>query len=149
MNAKVTLRFMAMLFLILVPSITLLMSGIGQALRMYYAPYFYFYFVMHELYRIVLLAFLSVLPTVIYIWQAEKMPTWVLQRLLHVLLTAGLVFGMLYYYGWIHPETWWMIFAFTITVTIVANFFFFVRTKRLAKQLTQHLHIMNRGIKEG
>ena len=93
-----------------------------------------------ELYRFPLIGVFSTLPTLIYIGSENATRRMlIIIRILHFVLTASIVFGLLAYFGWIDIGNALMV-AFIFLVTyVVAIIIVEFREKNLAERLNQCL----------
>ena len=93
-----------------------------------------------ELYVFLLVGVLCALPVLVLV-RSEAAPRWEwrVRRVLHLLLTGGLTFGALAYFGWVTPENlWWPIgiFLFLYAALSVIDA---VHAKRLADRINKKI----------
>lgn len=143
MELKIVVDVMVRIFFITVPAVVLLVTAIGLI-------YQDMSFRIYETYRIVLVPFLSLMPTLLYVHRVKISKTeWVLRRGAHAVLTFGVAFLMLWHYGWLLPRIQWILLGFFLVAYIGGNVFLFLRTQALARKLTRQIHRLNHGVYGG
>jgi len=96
-----------------------------------------------NLYQLPVIGALSTLPTLLYIKRSEPSQLeWIIRRILHFVLTAGVVFGALTHFGWVYAQTQNAIIAFAVflLVYIASTIVGSVRANRLANQLNERIN---------
>jgi len=85
-------------------------------------------------------AFMSVLPVLIYVHKENVSRTELtVRKILHFLLTGGAVFGSLIYFGWIDMENAVITVLFFIGLYIFATFIAESRAKKLADEMNKKI----------
>ena len=95
---------------------------------------------MRELYVLPLIGLLSALPILIFV-RKESAPRWewMLRRVLHLPLTATLVFLPLMHLAWVDQEYLWWGFLFFLVMYIISSIITGVRAKKLANQINARI----------
>jgi len=141
MKLKQTLMLMGIVFCIVAIAVPLILSII-TILTGDYANTIY----AQDLYRYPFVAFLSVLPTLLYIG-SDSISTvaWRIRKILHAILTIGIVVVMQFVYGWLVIEwmnlrnMWlplFMVAGLYVSGIIIAR----IRMKWLSKKLSERIH---------
>jgi len=129
MTLKTALKYLvisfcaATTFQVVVVSLTELIFGLG------YMPSW-------DLYIFPLVGLLCALPIFVLV-RRESAPRWewAIRRAVHFLLTGGLVFGTLAWYGWVTPENMWWPFGIFLFLYIAMYIFEAAKAKKLADQI--------------
>ena len=135
MKLKDALKFMFVLFCVITTFETLLIAVLGAVDSMGFS------FEARELYKPALVALAGVLPVLILV-RRENAPRkeWMLRKALHFLLTAGAVFWLLIYFGWLEANNALIIMIFFLVIYISAYTVSGVRAKRLAERLNERIN---------
>ena len=99
---------------------------------------------MQDLMKLPLISFASVLPTLIFVRTKTKTPPAreeaIFIPILHFALTAGIVFGLLIYFGFMDVANAAILVAFFLAIYIPAFLFQKFRDKRLARLLNERIN---------
>ncbi|MCL2163676.1 MAG: DUF3021 domain-containing protein [Oscillospiraceae bacterium] len=99
---------------------------------------------MRDILRLPIISFLSALPMLIFVRSKTKKPLArvkaILLQALHFTLTAGIVFGLLVYFGWVDAANAIFIVVFFLAIYISAYVFQELRDRKLAKQLNERIN---------
>ena len=94
--------------------------------------------------RIPFVSFAGVLPTLIFVFGKDKNhltgAAAIIMPALHFALTAGIVFGLLIYYGWMDAANAAFIIAFFLAIYVSAYVYQGLRDRKLAKQLNERIN---------
>jgi len=94
-----------------------------------------------DLFKLPLIAFVSVLPSFLLVFKdtiSHKALT--IRMILHFVLTSGIVFGLLIYFGWLSTKNAVFIVPFFLAIYISAYITQEIRARKLAKQLNEKLN---------
>jgi hypothetical protein len=93
------------------------------------------------LYKMILVAFVSVLPVLVHVYKETISRTQIIIRqILHLVLTAGLTLGLLVYFEWLVAENAVATVIFFLTIYIIAYTVQAMRAKKLADKLNEKLN---------
>jgi hypothetical protein len=94
-----------------------------------------------DLFKLVSISFVSVLPSFIYLGQENASHKKIIfLRSLHFILTAGAVFGCLILYGWIDSSTAIASILFFLITYITASVIIEIRDRKLANKLNEKIN---------
>jgi len=140
MKLKQVLVLMSVIFCVVAIFIPLILSivtlSIGEVSTIY----------VRHLYRYPLTAFLSVLPTLLYIRNDSiSAAAWRIRRIIHAILTVGVVIGMQLLYGWLvidwrNVRNMWIPLCMIVVPYIAGVVFAKIRTKWLAQKLSERIY---------
>jgi inner membrane protein involved in colicin E2 resistance len=99
-----------------------------------------------DLWRILLVSLAGTLPTLIYI-RSENFSRrrFILFSAIHLLLTAGAVFGLLIYFEWVHATNAIFTGIIFIVIYIACYIYFDHQEKKLAKALNEKINAFRKG----
>ena len=139
MRLKEALRFMFFVFCLVTTLETLFIATLGLLGTG-------FTFEASELFQIPLVAFLSALPVLILIRSETASRTeWIIRKAAHFALTAGAVFGMLIYFGWLDKQNALFVVLFFLIVYAAAYIIQELRAKQLADEINKRLSAYQQG----
>ena len=140
MKLKAALKNMFTLFCIITTFETIFIASIS------WLPDQNFIFNARDLFKIPFVAFAGVLPVLILV-RSEKTPRaeLMIRKTLHFILTAGVVFGLLIYFGWMDMTNAVFIAAFFLAIYIPATVVQEIRAKKLADQLNAKINAFHKA----
>ena len=100
-------------------------------------------FSMRDLLKLPLISLAGVLPTLIFIRTKTKPPSKaesIIKSVLHFILTAGGIFGLLIYFKWLEPANAVFIVTFFLVIYIPAYIFQELRDRKLARQINERIN---------
>lgn len=134
MTLKDTLKFMFVLFCVITTFQTIFISIYTMIVDS--DGIFY----LQELYILPLIGFLATLPTLIFIGsETASRLNLIIRTIVHLFLTAGIVFGSLAYFGQITMENILPIVIFFIAIYISVHIIAEMRAKKLADELNKRI----------
>ena len=134
MKLRAALKFMSVLFFAITTFEILFIAALGFIIDSSLT------FMARELYRIPLIALLSVMPVLIMVRDEKaSRAEWIVRKVLHLLLTAGIVFFMLIHYKWMDRDNALFIISFFSVVYVAGCVFEEFRAKRLADRLNARI----------
>ena len=111
-----------------------------------------FVMTMRDLLKIPFISLTSVLPTIAYTMVKSKLQSsgamTVLLMALHFTLTAGIVGGLLIYYGWMDATNAVFIVVFFIVIYVSAHIIQKLRDRKLAEQLNERINAFHNAKNE-
>ena len=138
MKLKYALKFMFFLFCVVTTFQVLLVGVVNIILENDNTMTFW------DMLKLPLVSFASVIPTLIFVrGKTNKQQTRaeaVILPILHFALTAGLVFGLLIYFGFMDAANAAILVAFFLAIYIPAYIFQELRDRKLAKQLNERIN---------
>jgi len=95
---------------------------------------------LRDLYFFPLTGFACALPTLLFV-RKESAPRWewIVRRILHLLITTGLVFASLLFFGWVSLENIWWGLAFFLIMYTTLSIIGTKRANRLAEQINARI----------
>ena len=140
MKLKDALKEMVVLFCVITTCVILFMSLIP----LYDSDGFIF--TARDLYKIPLVALLGTIPLLILVRKETASKTEVnVRKVLHFVLTAGLVLGTLMFFGWLDTTSAVSIIVFFLALYIAVWIVASVREKRLADKLNERINAFHSG----
>jgi hypothetical protein len=107
---------------------------------------------IQDIIRFPIVSLASVLPTLIFVQGKSKITLTrvetIIRSALHLILTAGAVFGLLIYFRWLDATNAAYIIAFFLVVYITAYAFQELRDRKLAKQLNERINAFHNAENE-
>jgi hypothetical protein len=98
-------------------------------------------FTMREMLQMPFVALAGVLPILIFVRSEKATRTELIVRnVLHFILTAGIVLGLLIYFGWMYASNAVIIIGFFLAIYIPAYIVQEIRDRKLAKQLNERIN---------
>jgi len=98
-------------------------------------------FTSSDLFKVQLVALASVLPVLIHVRKKIVSRTQlIIRQVLHFILTAGVVFGLLIYFEWIDEKSAAATIVFFLAIYIPAYLIQEIRARKLAKQLNEKIN---------
>jgi magnesium-transporting ATPase (P-type) len=143
MKLKEALKFMSILFCV----ITTLESIFIASVSLLFDPSFIID--AWDILRILFVALTGVLPVLILI-RSEKAPRaeLMIRKILHFILTAGIVFTLLIYFGWMGMANALIITLFFLAIYISATIVQEIQARKLADQLNARLDAFHKAENE-
>jgi len=93
-----------------------------------------------SLYRFPLIAFLGVLPTLIFVHiEPAAIFKLTVRGAAHALLTVGAVMGAFYFYGWLERSNLWVFFSLTVVGYVIGWFIAFISYRLYTKSAEARL----------
>ena len=137
MKLKNAIKFMALLFCILTTAQVLFVGAINMYMDNNMTM------TMQDLLRFPLISFAAVLPTLIFVRNKAKNRSSRIETflfpILHFTLTAGIVFGLLIYFGWMDASNAIIMVAFFLAIYVPAYAIQEIRDRKLAKRLNEKI----------
>ncbi len=99
-----------------------------------------------ELYKILIIAFTSVLPMLIFVRSetASRMGM-IIRKVIHFVLTSGIVFSLLIYFKWMDAKNAVFIALFFLSIYIPAHIIGEIRAKQLADKLNERINAFHKA----
>lgn len=92
--------------------------------------------------RVAIITISSMLPTLLLIRRKEAFPyEWAIRRVAHAILTPGIVFVLLHYFGWVQG-LWWVHIIFVLLIYVGGNVFVYLEARKMATQLSKQIEAM-------
>ena len=138
MRLKYALKFMFVLFCVVTTVQVIFIGVLNLVLSADFT------IPIQDIIRFPIISFASVLPTLIFVQgKSKKAPTRaesIIRSALHLVLTAGAVFGLLIYFRWVDATNAAYIIAFFLVVYTTAYTYQELRDRKLAKQLNERIN---------